>query len=75
MKINQIAQVLATLGMASWAVTGMAQQAQDVSPTLTAQQARAQGAGVQQVVEKVLMTHPEVQVRISANVTDHFGAS
>ena len=64
MKINQIAQVLATLGMASWAMTGMAQQpAPDVHTTLTAQQAKAQGAGVQQVVEKVLMTHPEVQAR------------
>ncbi|MEG1767909.1 MAG: TolC family protein, partial [Comamonas sp.] len=30
---------------------------------LTAQQATGQGAALQSVVEKVLMTHPEIQVR------------
>lgn len=57
MKFKQIAQVVASLGMASWAVGGMAQTA------LTAQQANAQGTALQSVVEKMLMTHPEVQVR------------
>lgn len=57
MKFKQIAQAVASLGMASWAVSGMAQTA------LTAQQATGQGAALQSVVEKVLMTHPEIQVR------------
>lgn len=57
MKFKQIAQAIASLGMASWAVSGMAQTA------LTAQQVNGQGAALQSVVEKVLMTHPEIQVR------------
>lgn len=57
MNISQIAQVLASLGVVSWAATGSAQT------SMNAQQASQQGAGVQQVVEKVLMTHPEVQAR------------
>ena len=61
MKIRQIVQVLASLGLGSWAAGGMAQtQAQT---GMNAQQANEQGAGVQHVVEKVLMTHPEIQAR------------
>ena len=57
MKFSQIAQVVASLGLVSSAGAAMAQA------TLNAQQANAQGTGLQQVVEKVLMTHPEVQAR------------
>ena len=57
MKFSQIAQVVASLGIASWAGGGMAQTA------MTKEQANAQGTGLQAVVEKVLMTHPEVQAR------------
>ena len=57
MKFKQIAKVVASLGVVSWSVGGMAQNA------LTAQQVSAQGTALQQVVEKVLMTHPEIQVR------------
>lgn len=57
MKFKQIAQVVATLGLASGAAGSWAQNA------LTVQQADAQGVALQKVVEKVLMTHPEIQVR------------
>ncbi|MCD2514010.1 TolC family outer membrane protein [Comamonas endophytica] len=57
MKFKQIAQVAASLGLASGAAGSWAQD------TLTMQQADAQGLAVQKVVEKVLMTHPEIQVR------------
>lgn len=57
MKLKRIAQVLASLGLTSWSAGGMAQTA------LTLQQAEAQGVALQKVVEKVLMTHPEIQVR------------
>ena len=58
MKIRQIVQVLAALGLGSWAVGGMAQ----TQTGMNAQQANEQGAGVQNVVEKVLMTHPEIHL-------------
>jgi adhesin transport system outer membrane protein len=41
MKFNQIAQVVATLGVASWAMAGMAQT------TMNAQQANEQGIALQ----------------------------
>ncbi len=57
MKFKQIARVVASLGLASGAAGSMAQTA------LTVQQADAQGVALQKVVESVLMTHPEIQVR------------
>ncbi|WP_043008751.1 TolC family outer membrane protein [Comamonas testosteroni] len=57
MKFSQIAQVVATVGVASWATAGMAQTA------MNAQQANEQGVALQKVVEQALMTHPEVQAR------------
>jgi len=57
MKFKQIAQVVASLGLASWSVGSQAQDA------LTLQQANGQGQALQKVVEQVLMTHPEIQVR------------
>lgn len=57
MKFKQIARVVASLGLASGAVGSGAQTA------LTLEQAEAQGVSLQKVVEQVLMTHPEIQVR------------
>ena len=60
MKIKQIAQLVASLGLASGVAASMAQTVQTAANVL---QAPAQGVALQQVVEKVLMTHPEIQVR------------
>ncbi|MEG0052955.1 MAG: TolC family outer membrane protein [Comamonas sp.] len=63
MKLSQIAQLVASLGLTSMATAVLAQtQAQDQpkGPTAAAVQ---QGNALPQVVERVIMTHPEVRAR------------
>lgn len=63
MKLSQIAQLVASLGLTSMATAVLAQtqvQDQPKGPTAAAVQ---QGNALPQVVERVIMTHPEVRAR------------